>query len=200
MTTSSTKTLEHRGLTGSVEVSLEDGVLHGRVLYIEDLILFEASTVAELKTAFEATVDEYIADLAAEGKPVPTPFKGTFNVRVGPELHRLAVMAADRRGTSLNDIVRTALAFHLEQPKVDATAVPTTAFLIEARTALASHLEQMNAETTSAERSAFSELIAKWRRGDTTEAASHAPGYVAVETTPSPSTTSQPIGGSNHVH
>ena len=38
-----------------------------------------------------------------------TPLKGSFNVRVGPELHRRAVIAAGRAGMSLNAFVARAL-------------------------------------------------------------------------------------------
>ena len=53
--------LKHKGLQGSVEVSLEDSVLHGRVLCIDDLVTFEAKTPDGLRQAFEQQVDEYLA-------------------------------------------------------------------------------------------------------------------------------------------
>ena len=59
--------------------------------------------------AFEAAVEDYLADCAAEGRAPDQPFKGSFNVRLGPELHRRLAIAARDRGVSLNDLVATTL-------------------------------------------------------------------------------------------
>ena len=52
--------LKYRGLQGSAEVSLEDNVLHGKILHITDLVTFEAQTPEGLRQAFETQVDEYL--------------------------------------------------------------------------------------------------------------------------------------------
>ena len=46
---------------GSIKISLEDNCLHGKILNIADLITYEAQTVDELKAAFQAATDDYIA-------------------------------------------------------------------------------------------------------------------------------------------
>ena len=51
------RTLHHKNYQGSIEVSVEDDCLHGRILFIEDLITYEGETVAELKTNFAASVE-----------------------------------------------------------------------------------------------------------------------------------------------
>jgi predicted HicB family RNase H-like nuclease len=101
--------LLHKGFTGSYEVSLEDDCVIGRVLFIDDIITYEGETVAELKANFEAAVDRYIAHCKKTGKPANKPFSGTFNVRVGPELHREAVIAADGASINLNEFVAQAI-------------------------------------------------------------------------------------------
>ena len=67
--------LEYKGYQGSVEVSLEDNVLHGRVLCIDDLVTFEAQTPEGLRRAFKQQVDEYLIFCEEEGvapdKPHP---------------------------------------------------------------------------------------------------------------------------------
>lgn len=110
----STKSFEHRGFAGSVEISLEDDVLFGRILHIEDLINYEGNTLSELRMAFIAAVDDYITDFESAGKPIPIPFKGSFNVRTGPELHRRAALRATRSGQTLNEIVKCALETYLD--------------------------------------------------------------------------------------
>jgi predicted HicB family RNase H-like nuclease len=101
--------LLHKGFTGSCEVSLEDGCVIGRVLFIDDILTYEGETVAELKANFEAAVDRYLAHCKKTGKPANKPYSGTFNVRVGPELHREAAIAASGASINLNEFVAQAI-------------------------------------------------------------------------------------------
>ena len=52
--------LEYRGHTGTIEISLEDNCLHGRLEFIKNLVTYEAQTVAGLKAAFVKAVDDYL--------------------------------------------------------------------------------------------------------------------------------------------
>ena len=61
-------TFEHNGYTGSVETSVNDQCLHGKILFITDLITYEAGTVAELEAEFIAAVDDYIETCKVIGK------------------------------------------------------------------------------------------------------------------------------------
>ena len=54
---------------GSIEISLEDNCLHGKILNIADLITYEAETLGELKAAFHSATDEYIAFCAECTRP-----------------------------------------------------------------------------------------------------------------------------------
>ena len=53
--------LEYKGYYGSVEVSLDDNVLRGKILFVSDLVTYEADSVNGLRTAFEESVDDYSA-------------------------------------------------------------------------------------------------------------------------------------------
>ncbi len=44
-----------------------------------------------------------------ELRPTHKSYKGSFNVRVSPELHRLAAQKARRKGLSLNQLVQEAI-------------------------------------------------------------------------------------------
>jgi predicted HicB family RNase H-like nuclease len=98
--------LSHRGFHGTAEVSYEDDCLHGKVLFIDDLVTYEGGTPAELKTAFVDAVDRYLAYCERTGKPANKPYSGTFNVRTGSEIHREACKVAAENEQSLNDFVR----------------------------------------------------------------------------------------------
>ena len=52
--------MNYKSYTGSIETSVEDGVLHGSVLDIKDVITFEGTTIEELKQAFQDSVDDYL--------------------------------------------------------------------------------------------------------------------------------------------
>jgi len=107
--------LAYKGYVGSVAYSAEDGVFHGRLESIRDLVTYEGTDAASLRQAFEEAVDDYLALCAEQGRAPDTPFKGSFNVRPGPDLHRRAMMLARRKGVSLNTLVRDALRDHLDR-------------------------------------------------------------------------------------
>lgn len=106
------KQMQYKGYLGSAEVSVEDGVVFGKILYIRDLVTYESSSPAELKYAFESAVDDYLADCISEGREPDRPFKGQFNVRIEPRLHRELAIAASHSDCSLNDYVGKVLSCH----------------------------------------------------------------------------------------
>jgi predicted HicB family RNase H-like nuclease len=112
------QTLQYKGYDGSVEYSSEDRLLHGQLLGIRDAILYEGSDVDSLETNFRAAVDEYFAFCAEEGKIPDQPFKGSFNIRVGPDLHKRAALFAQQNNQKLNAVVSQALEQLLSQTNV----------------------------------------------------------------------------------
>lgn len=107
--------LSYKGYTGTIDVSIEDGCLHGQILFIDDIITYEGNTVDDIKVSFEEAVDRYIAYCEETGKPANKPYSGTFNVRVGQEIHRKAVEVAYHRGITLNDFVAQSIKTAIEQ-------------------------------------------------------------------------------------
>jgi predicted HicB family RNase H-like nuclease len=73
------------------------------------LITFEGDSVKELKNAFQYVIDEHIKDCERENVQIEKSYKGTFNVRLTPDLHRRAVVAAKAHGNTLNAFVRTVI-------------------------------------------------------------------------------------------
>lgn len=103
------KMLEYKGYYGSIDASIEDDILFGKLEFISALVNYEGETVQELKTAFEEAVDDYLETCKAKGYEPELPCKGSFNVRVGHDLHLAAAVKAKELGISLNDFVRNAL-------------------------------------------------------------------------------------------
>jgi predicted HicB family RNase H-like nuclease len=103
------QTLEYKGYNGSVLFSAEDKILHGSVLGIRDAVVYDGNDVRGLEQNFQNAVDEYLAFCAQEGKTPDKPYKGSFNVRVGSELHKKAALYAAERDKKLNNVVEEAL-------------------------------------------------------------------------------------------
>ena len=102
-------TMEYKGYTGSVEYSDEDGIFFGKVQFIRALISYEGSNAEELRKDFHDGVDDYLAMCKEKNITPEQPFKGSFNVRVGRDLHRQIALEAVRRGVSLNSLIVEAL-------------------------------------------------------------------------------------------
>ena len=101
--------LHYKNYTGSVEISGEDGVFHGKVIGIKALISFEGETVSAIIDDFHDAVDEYLEFCTKNGKEPEKPFKGSFNIRIGADLHRKLAITASTRGVSLNSLVEDAI-------------------------------------------------------------------------------------------
>jgi predicted HicB family RNase H-like nuclease len=101
--------LYYKGYIGSIEFSEEDNIFHGKVIGIKPLISFEGYTVIAIKEDFHNSVEEYLAFCTRTGTQPEKPYKGSFNVRVGADLHRRAALLAHTRGISLNALVEDAI-------------------------------------------------------------------------------------------
>lgn len=101
--------IHYRDYTGSIDFSEEDEVFHGKVIGIKSLISFEGNSVQTLTEDFHNAVDGYLEYCEKNGKQPEKPFKGSFNVRIQPELHRKAALTASARGISLNAFVEDAI-------------------------------------------------------------------------------------------
>jgi len=109
------KYLEHKGYTGSIEYSEEDGLLYGKVLGIKSLISYEGETGKDLETDFKEAINIYLADCNAENKAPEKPFKGSFNVRLSSKLHQRAALLAMEARMSLNAFVAESIRLRVHQ-------------------------------------------------------------------------------------
>jgi predicted HicB family RNase H-like nuclease len=73
--------------------------------FVTDIITYEGNTVEEIKISFEEAVDHYLEYCKETGKSANKPYSGTFNVRIGQELHRKAAEIAYHQGVTLNEFV-----------------------------------------------------------------------------------------------
>lgn len=102
-------TIEYKGYVGSVEFSENDSVFFGQIMGIRGLISYEGTTAEELINDFHGAVDDYLELCRAQGVEPERAYKGSFNVRISPELHRKAAICAASRNISLNSLVEKSL-------------------------------------------------------------------------------------------
>lgn len=107
--------LSYKGYSGSVSYSAEDEVFFGKVEFIRDLVSYEGNSAKEIKQGFEEAVDDYLKMCQEQGKTPDLPFKGSFNVRTGSDLHRKIMLLAKSRGENLNQVVIQAIEAFVEK-------------------------------------------------------------------------------------
>lgn len=107
--------MKYKHYVAQVEFDDEAELFHGEVINTKDVITFQGRTVSELKQAFHNSVDDYLAFCQQRGESPDKPFSGRFNVRVEPDIHRDAMIAAKNSGKSLNHWVQDALKQYLKR-------------------------------------------------------------------------------------
>ena len=110
-------TMEYNGYIGTVQYSGDDELLFGKIWGIRDSITYEGSSVSQLKIAFQEAVDDYLTLCRELGKEPQRAYKGSFNVRIAPALHKKATLEAEKRGVSLNQLVEESIADYLSPEK-----------------------------------------------------------------------------------
>lgn len=101
--------MQYKGYYGSIEYSDQDQCFFGKVLGIRSLILFEGRSVEELTESFHAMLDEYLEDCKQSHIEPEKVYKGSFNIRIHPNLHKQAALCAANEGVSLNSFVERAI-------------------------------------------------------------------------------------------
>ena len=94
--------MTHKGYTARVEYDERDNIFVGRVLGIRTIVSFHGQTVDQLREEFAATVEDYVADCKDQGVSPEKPASGKILLRVSPEVHGAALVAAQASGKSLN--------------------------------------------------------------------------------------------------
>lgn len=102
--------MEYKGYHAKSYYDAEEKYFVGEVIGIEDSLNFHGYSVDELEKMFHQSIDNYL-DLCKElGVEPDKEYRGMFNVRVSPELHRLAALEAANQNITLNQFVANAIA------------------------------------------------------------------------------------------
>lgn len=95
-------TMTYKGYMARIDFDDRDAIFVGRVLGVKAIIGFHGETVTELRADFEAAIDFMIEDCKARGEIPEKPASGKLMLRVSPEVHAAALIAAQSAGKSLN--------------------------------------------------------------------------------------------------
>lgn len=115
--------LEYKGYHASIEFDAEDNLFVGEVFGITDSLNFHGESVSELKEMFKQCIDNYLEICQQIGKQPDKEFKGTFNVRITPELHKRAALEAARQKITLNQYVSNAINKSFDKNENDTTTI-----------------------------------------------------------------------------
>ena len=102
-------TIQYKGYIGNVEFSEKDGIFYGKVMGIRSLISYEGENARDLLADFHGAIDDYLESCKAEGREPETAYKGSFNIRISPELHKRLIIYATAHQMSLNRYVEETL-------------------------------------------------------------------------------------------
>ena len=95
-------TMTYKGYTARVEYDERDNIFVGRILGIRTLISFHGETVSQLRREFESAVKDYLAECKERSVRPEKPVSGKVLLRLPPEVHGAAMVAAQAAGKSLN--------------------------------------------------------------------------------------------------
>lgn len=111
--------LEYKGYYTRIEYSADDQVLFGKIEGINDLVNFEADNAKEIENEFHSAVDDYLEYCDSIGIEPDKAYKGTFNVRIDPKVHKEAALSAFKKGISLNEFTSQAIINYLNKPNIN---------------------------------------------------------------------------------
>lgn len=94
--------MEYKGYWAAVTFDDEADVFHGEVVDTRDVIVFEGTSVVQLKKEFKFSIDDYLRVCEERGRTPDRPYSGKIPLRIPPEVHRAAAIAARLQDKSLN--------------------------------------------------------------------------------------------------
>ena len=94
--------MTYKGYSARIEYDDEDAIFVGHLAGIKDIVGFHAESVAELRTAFESAVNDYLDACEKLGQAPDKTASGKMMLRMPPKIHAAALTAAQLAGKSLN--------------------------------------------------------------------------------------------------
>ena len=106
--------LEYKGYHARVVFDSAGLILHGKIEGINDLVTFECDDITKVENEFHKAVDDYLIFCEDIGQEPDKEYKGSFNVRVTPELHKRLVEVSFYNEETLNSSVERAIELYVK--------------------------------------------------------------------------------------
>ncbi len=106
--------MQYKGYIGHVVFDDDAEVFHGEVINTKDVITFQGRSVKEIKKEFKESVDDYLDFCASRNETPDKPFSGKLSLRLAPEIHQKAYIAAKQEKKSLNSWIVDSLKHKLQ--------------------------------------------------------------------------------------
>ena len=110
--------LEYKGYHTCIKYESETNTLRGIIEGINDYVDFECDNISKVAEEFHKAVDEYIDFCKDVGKEPEKEYKGSFNIRIKPELHKELALKAALNGESINKTVERAIDNYINEEKI----------------------------------------------------------------------------------
>ncbi len=107
--------LKYNDFMASVHYSAEDEIFYGKIMGLDDSLTFEGKSVTALQKSFKETVEDYLVICKEIGKDPHKSYKGSFNVRIDPDLHKKAAVTSLELGISLNQLVEESISNYMSK-------------------------------------------------------------------------------------
>lgn len=147
--------MDYKGYAGQI-VGVDDkqGIIHGELVGINDVVTFQGKTFEELVQAFHDSVDDYLAFCEERSEPPEKSFSGKFLLRIPPGLHQQAALAAKKAGASLNAWVSSAIKAYLSKAtltnlspeQAEAVSSAITAYVSKATTSRSGPMREQKSQ------------------------------------------------------
>ena len=94
--------MKYRGYTARIDFDASDNLFVGEIVGLSEQLTFHGAGVDELRADFEFAINHYLASCAAIGIAPEKPASGKLLIRIPPEIHAAATVAAAASAQSLN--------------------------------------------------------------------------------------------------
>jgi predicted HicB family RNase H-like nuclease len=101
-------TMQYKGYTAMIDYSAEDECFVGQVIGTRHTIIFDGTSVEEIRANFEEMIDDYPAMCADLGQEPNSPVSEIM-IPVSPALYAKIAKKADYDGVPVNTVLETAV-------------------------------------------------------------------------------------------
>ena len=92
---------------------------------------FESDSVSDIENEFHKAVDDYLVFCEEIGQEPNKEYKGSFNIRITPELHRKLVEVSFFNNESLNSSVEKAIDLYVQNEEMKFSMIKSPNVMIK---------------------------------------------------------------------